>query len=352
MGLLIFLAGRRGKQSSRFGGIFPCAGRVRGGPPARPARISDFRGAAIQSHRSTHLRGNSTMNSQLEVRDHVIIGALRRSVNDAHDVRGSIHDDATATKLGFRGGTVAGSIHLELFPPLMLRAFGNRWFERGTLSMYFLNATTDREAVRALVREPEFGARNAQVEAWIEREDGMRVGEGSASVGEPSEPTALMHRPLDKFSPGEFRILRGVKVGDKFDECEVGLTKEDIARRLKSITEPMQWYTKPSPWGGPIATPASMVHLLYAKPIATLRRKVGAAVGLFGAIELRNINGPVFSDRAYRATGNVVALGQSPKTEYMWFETALDEPQSGKRIAEMRMLLRWMKASSPLYAAN
>lgn len=292
------------------------------------------------------------MNSELEVRDHLIIGSLRRSVNDAHEVRGSIHDDATATKLGFRGGTVAGSIHLELFPPLLLRAFGNRWFERGTLSMYFLNATTDREAVRAFVREPEAGARDAQVEVWIEREDGMRVGQGTASVGEPPEPTALMSRKLDRFDPGELRILRGVKAGDKFEECDVRLTPEDIARRMKSIAEPMDWYTKPSPWGGPIATPAMMVHLLYAKPIATLRGKIGGAVGLFGAIELRNVNGPVFSDRSYRASGSVVALGQSPKTEYMWFESAIDEPESRKRVAEMRMLLRWMKASSPLYATD
>ena len=43
-----------------------------------------------------------------------------------------------------------------------------------------------------------------------------------------------------------------------------------------------------------------------------------------------------------------MALGQSPKTEYMWFETALNEA-AGKRIAEMRMLLRFMKASSPKY---
>jgi len=43
-----------------------------------------------------------------------------------------------------------------------------------------------------------------------------------------------------------------------------------------------------------------------------------------------------------------VALGQSPKTEYMWFETALNEAD-GKRVAEMRMLLRFMKASSPKY---
>jgi len=28
---------------------------------------------------------------------------------------GSIHDDATAAKLGFRGGTVAGSIHMDQY---------------------------------------------------------------------------------------------------------------------------------------------------------------------------------------------------------------------------------------------
>ena len=41
-------------------------------------------------------------------------------------------------------------------------------------------------------------------------------------------------------------------------------------------------------------------------------------------------------------------MGQSPKTEYLWFETGLDDA-GGRRVAEMRMLLRFMKASSSLY---
>jgi hypothetical protein len=288
------------------------------------------------------------MNSEIELRDHVLVGPLRRSVNNASKVAGSIHDDATATKLGFRGGTVAGSIHLELFPPLLLKAFGQRWFERGTISMYFLNATTDREAVRAFVKEPPADASDAQVEIWIERDDGMRVAEGTASVGSPEEPSALLRRPLDRFDPGELRILGGLKLGDQFEECDAFLTKSAMAERMKVITEPMDWYIKPSPWGDAIATPAAMVQLLYSQSIATLRGKLGQAVGLFGAIELRNINGPVRVEHPYRVGGSIVALGQSPKTEYMWFETALDE-KDGKRIAEMRMLLRFMKASSPKY---
>lgn len=288
------------------------------------------------------------MNSEIELRDHVFVGPLRQSVNNARHVPGSIHDDATATKLGFRGGTVAGSIHLELFPPILLKAFGQRWFERGTISMYFLNATTDREAVRAFIKEPPLDATDAQVEVWIERDDGMRVAEGTASVGSPEEPTALLRRPLDRFEAGQLRILGGLKIGDRFEECDAFLTKDAMTERMKVITEPLEWYTKPSPWGGAIATPATMVQLLYSQSIATLRGKLGQAVGLFGAIELRNINGPALVERPYRVTGSVLALGQSPRTEYMWFETALNEP-AGKRVAEMRMLLRFMKASSPLY---
>lgn len=285
----------------------------------------------------------------IRIEDGVIAGPLRRSVNNSAQAKGSIHDDATATKLGFRGGTVAGSIHMELFPPLLLEAFGKRWFERGTLSMYFLNATTDREAVRAFLRQPPAGAEAAQVGVWVDREDGMRVAEGTASVGESSEPTALLGRPLDRFDPGELRMLRGITPGYEFQQVDVRLEPEAQANRMQVITEKLDWYEGDSPWGGPIATPAAMVQLLYAKSVATLRDQIGPSVGLFGAIELRNIGGPVFVDQPYVVNGNVVAVGQSPKTEYMWFETQMDGP-SGERVAEMRMLLRWMKASSPLYA--
>ena len=62
---------------------------------------------------------------------------------------GSIHDDATAAKLGFRGDTVAGSIHMDQYAALLVELYGQRWFERGALSLYFLNATVDGEAVTA-----------------------------------------------------------------------------------------------------------------------------------------------------------------------------------------------------------
>jgi hypothetical protein len=287
--------------------------------------------------------------SGLAVIDGVITGELRRSVNNSRTAKGSIHDDATASKLGFRGGTVAGSIHMELFAPLLRQAFGQRWWETGSLSLYFQNATTDREAVRAHLKQPPAGASDAQVEAWVLREDGMHVAQGTAAVGHPSEPSALLGRPLDRFDVGELRMLAGIEPGRKFEPVTVICTEETQQQRLGLTTEPMDWYRgENAPFDGTPVMIAPLVQLLYARSVATLRGGIGQAVGLFGAIEVRNVNGPAIVGQEYTCTGEVVAVGQSPKTEHMWFETGLDD-DSGRRVAEMRMLLRWMKASSPLY---
>jgi hypothetical protein len=280
--------------------------------------------------------------------DGVMAGPLRQSVNNSKQASGSIHDDATARRLGFRGGTVAGSIHMELFPPLLREAWGQRWFERGTLSLYFMNATTDREPVRAYLRQPPAGVADAQVEAWVLRDDGMQVAQGTASVGDPGVPTALQARPLERFEPGELRILANVQKGHRFEPVRVICSPEEQERRLGVTTEPMDWYRgEGSPWGKPPVLIAPLVQMLYAKSLAQVRGGFGA-VGLFGAIELRNINGPALVGEEYTCTGEVIAVGQSPKTEYLWFETGLDDA-GGRRVAEMRMLLRFMKASSSLY---
>src|SRR4051794_7324934 len=107
--------------------------------------------------------------SEITEVDGVITGPLRRSVNAASGGQGSIHDGATAQPLGPRAGPGGGSVPLDLFPPLLLEAFGNRWFERGSLSINFRNPTVDREPVRAYVRRPPAGMSEdgVQVEAWI-----------------------------------------------------------------------------------------------------------------------------------------------------------------------------------------
>ena len=285
--------------------------------------------------------------NRIALKDGVLEGALRRPINRAATVKGSIHDDATATKLGLRGGTVAGSVHMDLFGPLILEAWGERWWERGTLSLYFLNATTDREPVRAFMQLPPDGAVDAQVDVWVEREDGMRVAEGTASVGNPSEPTALLRKPLDRFDAGELRILKDVHAGDPIATTQGMVTSETVAEHLKFSTDPLEM-SRASKWGKPVVPITSYIGLLYTQASAPVRRTIKDVVGLFGAIEIRNINGPLLVDEPYAIGGRIVSTGQSPKTEYYWYETWADDA-SGKRIAEHRMLSRFMKASSPLY---
>ncbi len=285
--------------------------------------------------------------AEIVERDGVLVGPLREPRNLAANVAGSIHDDRQAQRLGFRGGTVAGSIHMEQFPPVLLRAFGERWFETGSLSCYFRNATMDRERVRAFANVPPSGAADAQVNVWMDREDGMRVLEGTASVGSPAEPSMLRRKVAELREAGEQRILGHLALGGAGAPVTVRLAGEREAKpRLDAITEPLDWYTGASPWGGPVVNPGLLVHMMVQ--VQRWMALPADAVGLYGAIEVRHLAGPVFLEREYEVSGRIVATGQTPKTEYLWYETAMRE--GANDVASMLMMLRFMKASSPLWA--
>jgi hypothetical protein len=283
--------------------------------------------------------------------DDVITGPVRHPRNRSANATGSIHDDATATALGFRGGTVAGSIHMDQFPPLLLTAFGPQWFETGSLSLYFRNATTDGEPVRALLERPAGEDSDRQVRAWAVTPDDAIVADGTAAAGSPQAQSALRSRDLRPVDSAELRILKALRAGDSLGDCRAAAdgTRQRAIIDGGAMTEPLDWYTGPSPWGGPVASPSAVVNLLYSDLLRGIRDSMGEHVGLFGAIEIRFHAGPVFVDHAYRVTGEVVALSQTPKTEVLWFDSrALDD--AGTLVAEMRMMLRQMKQSSPLYA--
>jgi hypothetical protein len=282
----------------------------------------------------------------------VLAGPVRNPRNLSAGVVGSIHDDGTATSLGFRGGTVAGSIHMDQFPPLTLRAFGDGWFTNGSLSLYFRYATTDGEPVRAFVEAPP-RPQDVQTRAWATTTDDVIVAEGTAGIGNPVEPSALRSRDLRPVDAAELRILAGLRPGAVLGDLMMAPDGERQAKRIaqEAMTEPLDWYTGPSPWGGPIAAPSTVVDLLYRRLLDGAKDSMGGHVGLFGAIEIRFRSGPVFTDSRYRVTGEVVALSQTPKTEVLWFDSRALDPD-GSVVAEMRMMLRQLKKSSPRYQAD
>lgn len=262
----------------------------------------------------------------------------------------NIHDDATAQKLGFKGGTIAGSIHMDQFVPVLLDAFGPRWFETGSLSLAFRNATISSEPVVAFVGEVGDGGDDLQVAVKMERPDGELVAEGTASVGDPAEPTHLTSIDLRPTAdPSSLRILEGISAGNLLPGHEVTLDPAHLRARIEAgaLTEPIDWYTEASPWGASVANPSTMVQLLRNRP-GDFGPHVAEAVGLFGAIEVRHHHGPVLFGERYRVEGEVAAVGNSSRTEYVWYDTRAHDTD-GRLVASMRMQLRWMTASSPLY---
>ncbi len=280
----------------------------------------------------------------------LIEGSLWRARNWSADAgRGSIHDDATAAKLGFRGGTVAGNIHMDQYASALVDTFGPEWFERGALSLYFINATVDGEAVRVALAAPR--PRQSQIEVAMFRDDGMQVSAGTASMYDHSR-SALNVRDLKPADPASLRILKPLQIGQSLGEYTLAVNAKQFRQRLDAglISAPLPWYADESPWGGPIAPPSLLVELLWGPPMRGVTEAIGktGGVGLFGAIEVAHHNGPVLQDRTYVVSARVVALSESPKTESMWFDSSAHDA-SGKLIVTQRMMLRFMKDSSPLY---
>src|SRR3954469_16074832 len=165
-------------------------------------------------------------------------GPFRQPRNSAAEVKGSIHDDATASKLGFRGGTVAGSIHMDQFVPGVLALYGDDWFRTGGMSLYFTKATVDAEPVRATV---EAGAERARL--TMHDEAGAQICEGTGSPGrDPQSELARRLEAQTPAEPGTLRILKDLKVGDECHDIAVRVEADVLLKALETLTEPLPAY--------------------------------------------------------------------------------------------------------------
>jgi hypothetical protein len=259
-----------------------------------------------------------------------LVGEWQQPINKWSDQPGSIHNDEVAHKVGMRGGTIPGTVHLDHFVPLIKSEFGMRWFQQGSISMYYTFATTNKEDVRAIISKPG-GDQDEQVDALIETPDGKTVGKGTLAVGNPKAQPYVRTIPLENAPADQLRILSALEVGQATaDNDDIILTEGGDSGEYEGIiTSPSLMYT----------------HMQAKLP----RTEIAQAVGFFGATEIILRNGPIRLDTPYRSTGKVVCLGASPKTEFFYIDTCLYEKSSGELIAEMRKLTRFMKASAPVW---
>jgi len=269
-------------------------------------------------------------------------GEFREPRNSAAEVKGSIHDDATASKLGFKGGTVAGSIHMDQFVPGLVELYGERWFETGAMSLYFTQATVDREAVRASIEPGEDRAR-----LTMHNEAGAQICEGTATLGrDPQSELARRMAGQTPAEPSSLRILKEMAVGEEHHDIPVRIEPEHLAAYLDRITEPMAAYRDDR-----VLSPAQLVHLAHMTRKQVLAKAAQPSVGLFGALEVEAIAGPIRAGVDYLARTKTLKFSESPRTENAWYEVVFAGKDGGPDLARVLYLLRFMKGSSPLWAS-
>ena len=265
-------------------------------------------------------------------------GPFRTPRNMAAEAKGSIHDDATATKLGFRGGTVAGSIHLDQFVPKLLEIYGDAWFERGGLSLYFTQATVDREEVQCAAAPSE-----DRLRLTMHDRQGALICQGTASANrDAASELAKRFETQTASAPGTLRILAAMQVGDENRDLPVRVAPETLARTQTVITEWLPAYETGT------LPPSLVIHMAHMTREAVMAKSTRPQVALYGALEVQHLAGPLKVGVDYLARTKVLKLTESPKTENIWYEVIFAE--GGRDIARVLYFLRVLKGSSPLWA--
>ncbi len=284
--------------------------------------------------------------------------------DQVYDDHVSIHDDATARRLGFKGGTIEGPTHFSQFAPLGERLWGDAWFETGCLSAHYRNAAVEGEEVQAVIVKPPPGAREAEIR-MIKR-DGAEILRGTASVAGAEGPTALERRLAEGLPPlRDPVILADVRVGMKsarqrvrmsMDQTMGALYPFSLRNKLAAITEP-SWLYDPeraheSKWGR-AAIPIEMLSVLFQSTAHDDGFPVrGPAVGLFADQEIRVVEGPLFVAEDYELEREVVAMSASRRTESLWVRTSVVRLGSDRVVAIMLLNLASLKDSYAPYASD
>lgn len=264
------------------------------------------------------------MGAQLEKHSDRISTEWLQPINKWQGAPNSIHTDSVARKVGMRGGTIPGTVHLAHFRAPLTQLFGDRWLKTGSVSMFYTYATVDREDVRAVVKLPPAGVEDdVQLDAWVETKEGRVVCKGTVAVGNPQSVSYVRGLELQNASPGTCRILRQMSPGMEVpavEEFEVTDGGED----------------------GELRDHQEMYRALMVFPAEVT---TAPAVGFFGATEVTLRNGPIKLLTPYRKTGRVVCVGESTKTEFPGTPVSrpfspglLGRCRSGGHIAVVRSL--------------
>jgi hypothetical protein len=306
----------------------------------------------------------ATFDTAITEQEGILSGPYRRPRQmlavQAYGGHASIHDDTTAQKLGFKGGTIEGPTHFSQFAPLGHAVWGKQFLTAGCISAHYRAPAFEGEEVKAFLRAPNADSRQADI--WMLRTDGVEILRGTASVGPDSPVSALDARLATLSALADPVILADVKVGMRAPRAPVSMAMDQhmgalypfsLAQKLAKITEPSSLYScADNDWGRPIV-PLEMISVLmqYSSSADTFKTR-GPAVGLFADQEIRLLDGPVFVDEPYEIEREIVFLSGSRRTESMWVRFTLFVAGTTRQVASMLLNAAMMKETYAPYATE
>ena len=270
----------------------------------------------------------------------------------------SLHDGEVASDLGLKDAPIEGPTHFSQFVPLLAKIWGQDWYERGCFSAHFLNMVVEGEEVKAFVEWPKEG--QTITRCWAEKADGSPVLEASASLG-TTDQTLLAQRMAKLRPVNQLVILEELEVGLQGAQEEEVIMAADqhmgklypfsLTEKLTTITEKSPWYTDPhqTPWKQPII-PLEMVSVLSMYTFHEAGFVVKQpSIGLFADLEIRMVKGPLLVGETYKIRREIVALGESRRTEGFWTRSQILDKASNEILAEVLLHQAVFKHSYPDY---
>ena len=266
--------------------------------------------------------------------DTLFEGPYRRLVNTASEQKGSIHDDAEARKLGFRGGFVPGSVVGQSAMPAIASAFGTKWMEGGWYSLTFVSPVYIDDEVHEVSNRA-----GDDVTLQVLDRAGRLCCNGRAGLG-----ATVPWDTREDSAHGAEGVLPGIEPGFAFLPHTFTPERDLCLGTVRSSGDPTPWYDTSSPWGGPIVpTEYLMVvalHLMrepHQPRTAPLQGVHGP--GMWAQHDLA-IEGPLLQDREYTVREWVADKGRSGRTIFLTYEFEIFD--ATRRLAHGRHKAKWL----------
>jgi acyl dehydratase len=252
--------------------------------------------------------------------------------NTAAEDAGSIHDDARAAQLGYRGGLVPGVALIAYLTPLFIEAWGEAWPQRGHLRARFLRPVYDGESVVARARSAAGGRLACRIErdgdVCVEAEASLRDPDAPRTPWRSSIPGGGTHVSPDGSLPP--LALESLAVGQELSPLTYRLSLSHAAAWARNASDDSPWYRDGSPFDGPVVHPAWFAR----DAIELIRHDFAFKATVHAASDISYLHAGL-PDRDYTVYGTVVDAYERKGNDFLVVDT-LTVDQDGREIARNR----------------